>query len=295
MRVRVGVLAAAGLLLSVVPAVSAQTASRDAVKRTADGHPDFSGSWHGGAAITTRLKTKSIFQGGDAPRVPTRAQLTKNLPLTPKGQELVAEYLKNDGAFGGETTAAEDPRYHAVPCGAVSPAEVGSTGVEVLHAGGLELVQNSKRLLMVYTGSDNKWVRMVWIGRQHPKDLTDYDPTWMGHSVGTWDGDTLVVDTVRIKTTPGELIDSNIGAPQGPNLHMIERISLSADGKLHVDKTFEDPDLYTHPWTKSVVFARETNWDALADGWEVQDPHMVCEGGRYPSDNDVFIQGPPKN
>ncbi len=238
---------------------------------------------------------KSVYSGGgNAPRVPTRAQLAQKLPLTPKGQELVAEYLKNDGQFGGETTAPGDPRYHNIPCGAVSPAELGVGGAG-LNAGGLEIVQNPKRLLLVYTGTENKWIRMVWIGRQHPKDLTDYEPVWMGHSVGKWDGDTLVVDTVRIKTAPGEMIDSGTGAPQGPNFHMIERFSLSADGRLHIDKTFEDPDLYSHPWTKSAVLARETNWDGLADAWEIQDPHTVCEGGRYPSDNDVFIQGPPKN
>ncbi len=159
----------------------------------------------------------------------------------------------------------------------------------------MEIVQNPKRLLMVYTGTENKWIRMVWIGRQHPKDLTDYEPVWMGHSIGTWDGDTLVVDTVRIKTAPGEMIDSGTGAPQGPNFHMIERFSMSADGRLHIEKTFEDPDLYTRPWMRNAALTKETNWDDLADEWEIQDPHMVCDGARYPSDNDVFIQGPPKN
>ena len=70
----------------------------------------------------------------------------------------------------------------------------------VLSRGRSRLVQNPKRLLMVYTGAETKWIRQVWIGRQHPKDLTDYEPVWMGHSVGRWEGDTLVVDTVRIKT-----------------------------------------------------------------------------------------------
>jgi hypothetical protein len=310
MRFRIAALVVTGLVLSCIPAVFGQAASSGAIKRTPDGKPDFSGTWIGnGGGITdavpvtgggeegvsSQAPKKSVYQGGNAPKVPTRSELAKQLPLTPKGQEMVAQYLKNDGKFGGETTAAGDPRYHNIPCGVVSPAELDARGESAGSNGDVEIVQNAKRLLIVYMGTEDKWIRMVWIGREHPKDLTDYEPVWLGHSVGKWEGDTLVVDTVRIKTEPGELISSREGAPQGPNFHMIERFHYGADGRLHVDKTFEDPDIYSHPWNRTVVFKKRTDWDEMADEWEIQDAHTVCEGGRYPSDNDVFIQGPPKN
>src|ERR1700734_1645681 len=114
MRIRLTTLAVAGLLVSFVPVVLAQTAPSNAAKRTADGHPDFTGTWHGAGGGGNRAPSKSVFQGGDAPRVEAGAQLAKQLPLTPKGQELVSEYLKNDGEFGGETTAVGDPRYHSI-------------------------------------------------------------------------------------------------------------------------------------------------------------------------------------
>jgi hypothetical protein len=279
MRIRFAALIIA-LLLSPFFVSCAATPSSPATG-TSDGKPDFSGFWRVAPAATPAARQASIFQGGTAPLRPTRIQLSRQLPLTAKGKELVEQYTKGDGEFGGETGAPGDPRYHTIPCGPASP---GSLTAEV------EIVQNPKRLLMVYTGAETKWIRQVWIGREHPKDLTDYEPVWMGHSVGTWDGNTLVIDTVAIKTAPGEMIDTATAAPQGPKFHLVERLSLDADGKLHIDKTFEDPDMYTSPWTKSAVLAKQTNWGEIAEDWEIQDQHTVCEDAKYPSENDPYFQ-----
>jgi hypothetical protein len=271
MRIRFAALTLALLLSPVfVSAILAQTAK-----------PDFSGFWKAAPAPAPAQRQLSVFQGGNAPLRPTRIQLARQLPLTAKGKELVEEYTKGDGEFGGETGAPGDPRYHAIPCGPVSP---GSLTADV------EIVQNPKRLTLFYTGGDNKWIRQVWIGRQHPADLTDYEPVWMGHSVGRWEGNTLVVDTVMIKTSPGQMIDNATAAPQGPKFHLIERLSLAADGRLHIDKSFEDPDMYTRPWTKSAVLAKQTDWDEFAEDWEIQDQHMVCEDAKYPSENDPYYK-----
>jgi len=274
------------LLLALVSAVLTQTAPRAGTPvRTSDGKPDFSGFWKIASAPAPATRQASVFQGGNAPRRRPRIQLSQQLPLTPKGKQLVQEYTKGDGEFGGETGAPGDPRYHTIPCGPVSPGSL---------TGEVEIVQNPKRLLMVYMGGDSKWIRQVWIGRQHPQDLTDYEPVWMGHSVGRWEGNTLVVDTVRIKNAYGEMIDNASAAPQGPQFHLIERISLAADGRLHIDKTFEDPDYYVRPWTKNAVLAKQTNWDEFAEDWEIQDQHTVCEDAKYPSDNDPYFQTPKK-
>ena len=282
MRIRFAALITA-LLLSPLLVSSCQTApsASSPATSTSDGKPDFSGLWRVAPAAARGERQASIFQGGTAPLRKTRIQLAQQLPLTAKGKELVAEFTKGDGKFGGETGAPGDPRYHTIPCGPASPGSL---------AGDVELVQNPKRLLMVYTGAESKWIRQVWIGREHPKDLTDYEPVWMGHSVGKWEGNTLVVDTVAIKTSRGEMIDNATAAPQGPKFHLIERLSLADDGKLHIDKTFEDPDMYTQPWTKSAILAKQTNWDEIAEDWEIEDQHTVCEDAKYPSDNDPYFQ-----
>ena len=280
MRMSLAVLTSAALL-AVAPGVLAQTASNAGgagIMRTSDGQPDFSGYWvrAGGGGGERPL---SVFQGGDAPRLPTRIELAQELPLTPEGKRLVELYTSTDGEWAGETGVFDDAGHHSVPCGPESPGDLGAP---------IEMVQNPARLLMVYTGGDTKWIRQVWIGRQHPEDLTDYEPSWMGHSVGHWEGDTLVVDTVRMSTAPGMMVDFDMAAPQGPDFHLMERLSLAPDGSMHIEKTLEDPEMYLRPWTKSDVLRKQTNWDDVAFAWEIEEQHLVCEDGRYPSDNNPY-------
>jgi hypothetical protein len=79
-------------------------------------------------------------------------------------------------------------------------------------------------------------------GRAHPQDA---DPTWMGHSVGTWEDDTLVVDTVGLNDKGW----SPIPYPRTEKFHMIERIRRPDAGHLEIDTTIEDPGTYRKPWT----------------------------------------------
>lgn len=48
--------------------------------------------------------------------------------------------------------------------------------------------------------------------------------------------------------------------------------------------------MYVRPWTKNVALAKQTNWDVIADEWEIQDPHTVCEDAKYPSENDPYFR-----
>jgi len=85
-------------------------------------------------------------------------------------------------------------------------------------------------------------------GRGHPKDG---DPTWMGHSTGRWDGDTLVVDTAGFNDkswTP-------VPYPHTEKLHLIERIRRPDAGHLEIETTVDDPGTYAGPWT----FKRTSN------------------------------------
>src|SRR5205823_14879927 len=125
------------VFVSVILAQTAPKASSPAT-RMSDGKPDFSGLWRVAPAAAPTARQLSVFQGGTAPRRPTRIQLARQLPLTAKGKELVEHYTAGDGEFGGETGAPGDPRYHSIPCGPVSPGSL---------TGEVELVQNPKRLL----------------------------------------------------------------------------------------------------------------------------------------------------
>jgi len=79
-------------------------------------------------------------------------------------------------------------------------------------------------------------------GRGHPKD---WNPTWLGHSIGHWDGDTLVVDTTGFNDKTW--FDGG-GIPHTEKMHITERFHRADLGHLEIDVTIEDPDTFTKPW-----------------------------------------------
>jgi hypothetical protein len=80
-------------------------------------------------------------------------------------------------------------------------------------------------------------------GRPHPADL---DPTWHGHSVGRWEGDTLVIDTVGYNDKGW--LDSR-GHPRTEKAHTIERFTRTDLGTLSIEVTIDDPGAYAKPFT----------------------------------------------
>jgi hypothetical protein len=91
-------------------------------------------------------------------------------------------------------------------------------------------------------------------GRAHPtgEDLT---PTFYGHSVGRWDGDTLVVDTIGFNEQ--NWIDAE-GLVHTDQYHQIERFTRTDFDTLRYDVTIDDPGAYTAPWTAGFLLRWET-------------------------------------
>ena len=83
-------------------------------------------------------------------------------------------------------------------------------------------------------------------GRAHPADA---DPTWMGHSIGRWEGETLVVDTAGFNDKGW----SPIPYPRTTKFHMIERIRRPDLGHIEIVTTIDDPGTYAKPWSFKVV------------------------------------------
>jgi hypothetical protein len=87
-------------------------------------------------------------------------------------------------------------------------------------------------------------------GRALPKDP---NPSWMGYSVGHWDGDTLVVQSAGF--VDGNWLDNN-GHPGTESLHLTERFRRPDFGHLDIGVTVDDPKAYTKPWTVNLKFTR---------------------------------------
>jgi hypothetical protein len=125
-----------------------------------------------------------------------------------------------------------------------------------------KFVQTPAVLVMLF--EDAPGFRQVFLdGRRHPPDP---NPTWLGHSVGRWEGDTLVVDTVGFNDR------SWINAyPHTEQLRTTERYRRVEYGRLEIVVVFADPGTFTRPWTMNL------NWD-LAPQEELIE--FVCENNR---------------
>ena len=101
-------------------------------------------------------------------------------------------------------------------------------------------------LVIVYEGNIHSFRQVFMDGRKHPDYL---DPTWYGHSIGTWEGDTLVIDTVGFNDT--SWYDGR-GTPHSEQLHTIERYTRLDKGHLQLKVTIDDPAMYSKPFVVTI-------------------------------------------
>jgi hypothetical protein len=126
----------------------------------------------------------------------------------------------------------DDPRAHCLPSGAVRTNALDLT----------KFIQIPSELIILSEGSPPGFRQIFMDGSGHP---ADFDPTWMGHSIGKWIGDTLEIDTVGFHDRGW--IDVT-GKPQTEQLHVIERMRRPDLGTMEIEITVDDPGAYEHPW-----------------------------------------------
>jgi hypothetical protein len=120
-----------------------------------------------------------------------------------------------------------------------------SAGVPAFHLYGFQpmyFIQTPTKVVMIFSG--DKQVRRVYLNVPHSSNPK---PSWYGESVGYYDGDTLVVDTIGMNDK--SFVD-NFRTPHTEKLHVVERFKLVDDGKvLEVNIRVEDPDAFYGPWS----------------------------------------------
>jgi hypothetical protein len=150
-------------------------------------------------------------------------------PMTPWAEE---KFKANKPSFGPHPVEeSNDPAYSCLP-----------NGVPRVYAAvqaAFQIVELPDRMLMFF----GRNLRQVYTdGRQHPPGLK---PTWMGHSIGKWDGDTFIVDTVGISDV--NWLD-RMGHPHSDKLHLIERFRRVNGNTMLMDMTIDDPVAYAKTW-----------------------------------------------
>jgi hypothetical protein len=238
-----------------VPRTPAGTPNLDAPPpRTADGKPDFSGTWDiehnrpcppdGCADMPVGHEFVNIgwsLPGGLLPYRPWAAALAKK-----RTEEL----------------RKEDPTSFCLPIGVVR-----------LHTMALLKKMIQVPGLLVILNEHNATYRQIFTdGRPLPADP---NPSWVGYSTGKWEGDTLVVQTTGFRD--GLWLDAN-GSPLTEGARMTERFRRVNYGKLEIDVTVDDPKAYTAPWTVRLnqFIALDTDLlDYICNENERDVPHLV--------------------
>lgn len=179
--------------------------------RMADGKPDFSGMWAPVAEPGPR-----DYAGGPIPYKPWAAAIQKQ----------IMERVKSD-------TNLLNPAAFCLP----------QSALQITLPFQFKLIQ-TPTLMIHLTEYQTPGYRQIFMdGRGHPKD---WNPAWVGHSIGTWDGDALVVDSTGFNT-----ITAGVGV-HSEKLHVVERFRRPDKGHLDVELTIDDEDAYEHPWKRSV-------------------------------------------
>ena len=128
----------------------------------------------------------------------------------------------------------------------------------------VEIIQTPNQMTVISEAFSE--VRRIYLN-QPQLPLEDVPPGYYGRSVGHWDGDTLVVDTIGIKTT----VNGYRGMPHSEQMHITERLKLAAPDILHDQITIEDPVVLEKPMTYTLAYQRLKNYEMV---------EFVCDNNR---------------
>ena len=251
---------------------------------------DFSGTWSrpyvwgfepppsGPGPVVNKLRRRQIFDADHRPLPPTKAPLVgdpfrlvgdyTNPILKPEAVEVVKKH--------GEITLSGVN--YPTPWNQCWPEGVPMVFLRL----SMQMLQQPGKITILYGGGEFRQVRM---NQPHPAQVTS---SWYGDSVGHYEGDTLIIDTVGIKIGPFAMID-NFGTPHSEALHVVERYRLIeyaaakeawersenfripvSDGGPEVDLAYkgkglqlefmvEDQGVFTMPWSATVTYRRGLN------------------------------------
>ena len=193
--------------------------------RLPDGKPDLSGLWN---AVDGRYLTN----------------ITRRAGIEPPFQPWAAALFKERQDTQGRDRPAGRCLPHSIPSAMLVP----NYPWKIVQTPGIFLVlyENFTQYRQIFTD-----------GRDYPLDRL---PTWFGYSLGRWDGDTFVAETVGFNDKAW--LDDG-GHPRSEAMRTTERFRRKDFGHLEVEFTFDDPKTYTRPWSVTVPFELLADTDII--------------------------------
>ena len=213
--------------------------------RLPDGTIDLNGLWVGGGPVGN-----VVTQGG---------MKMEDLPILPAAKQKM-DARKEE----------EDPHYFCMPMGVPRGTPYPFRFVQnYTH-------KKPTHMFILHEGNIHSYRQIFMDGRKHPAEL---DPTWFGHSIGTFEKDTLVIDSVGFNDK--FWFDHN-GTPHTEQLHTIERWTRLDLGRLENKVTIDDPGAYSRPWTVTFMARLQAPGDELME-YICQENNQYGIAGGHPN------------
>jgi hypothetical protein len=210
-------------------------------RRLPDGKVDLSGFWVPTVAVKHLLNLAADLKPGE-------------VPLQPWAEAVYKERI--------ETNGKDHPGVRCWPSGIPEKDNIPD---------GLKLVQTPDLVLLLHE-SRTIYRQIFTDGRPLPRDP---QPTWMGYSIGKWENDTFVVQTIGQN---GRTWLDMRGLPGTDALKVTERFTRPTIGHMDIDVTIDDPKAYTKPWTVKLSWSLLPDTDLIESICEENNkdvPHMV--------------------
>jgi hypothetical protein len=231
--------------LTVLPGYGAEEQPIDAAPTAQDWQalaklPDWSGTW------TPAISDEFAQEKSNPP--PWKPQIAK---------QIAHMYAEEDA---GRPFPIID---HCFPTGMPSWMLITHNAFEILFTPG--------RVTILGEGDGNRMRRIYTDGRPHPADP---DPSFHGHSIGHWEGNTLVVDTVALLPQAYLAVSESVGVPNNGDMHIVERLHLQGADTLYDELEISANKVLTKPWrtTRKYYRQRGLKFDILEG---------VCQQGTY--------------
>jgi hypothetical protein len=235
-------------------------------------HPDFTGMWTRGATVTTPFRAPLSGAGPVLSVVATGTKTNDNGAVYRQGdfralilQPWAAEVVRAHAQSEHEGKPVRSAKETCWPMGVPYILELN------LRA---QIIDGGNQIVFLYEELMDR--RIVRLNAEHPADLK---LSWYGDSVGHWEGDTLVVDTVGLNNRTW--VDG-FGTPHTDKIHVVERYHLRSPDTLEVLFSVDDPGAFTTPWSAIATYRKDRTTS------EPYDEKACAENNRDDSGSDLY-------